>query len=83
MACTRIGYLLSRFLYDQLDKNKVRVQDSLSGLRAVAIRPEGYLKTWLFVKDNWNELFSRLANILYFFVACIKNGFFFEVTEQH
>jgi hypothetical protein len=59
MSCTRIGYLISRFLNDQLDKNKVRVQDALTGLRSAAIRPDSSLKTWNFVKDNWNELFSR------------------------
>ena len=59
MSCTRIGFLISRFLNDQLDKNKVRVQDSLSGLRSAATKAEGNLVTWNFVKNNWDELFSR------------------------
>ena len=59
MACTRIGYLISRFLNDQLNTSKVRIQDTLTGLRAAASKAEGNLKTWTFVKDNWNELFSR------------------------
>ncbi len=59
MSCTRIGYLISRFLNDQLNTSKVRIQDTLTGLRAAATKAESNLKTWTFVKNNWNELFSR------------------------
>ncbi len=59
MSCTRRAWLLSKFLNDQLDTNKVRPQDALSGLRAAAGRAEGYLKTWYFVKDNWDTLFTK------------------------
>ena len=58
MACTKIGYLITRFLNDQLS-SKVRVQDTLTGLRAIAVRSEGNLKAWYFIRDNWNELFTR------------------------
>ena len=59
MACTRIGWLITKFLNDQLDKNIVRVQDSVTGIRAAASRPDGYLKAWIFVKENWDELYTR------------------------
>ncbi len=57
MACTRLPWLISKFLNDQIDK--VRPQDALSGLRAAATKAEGNLKTWNFVKDNWDMLFAR------------------------
>ena len=66
MACTRNAYLISRFLIDQLDANKVRVQDSLTGLRAAAVRPEANLITWVFIKNNWGELFKRYGSGLSF-----------------
>lgn len=66
MSCTRIGYLISKFLKDQLDTNKVRVQDAITGLRAASIRPEANLMTWKFIKNNWNELFRRYGTGLSF-----------------
>ena len=59
MSCTRIGWVITKFLNDQLDKNIVRVQDTVAGIRAVASRSEGYLKAWIFVKENWDELYTR------------------------
>ena len=59
MSCTRIGWLITKFLNDQLDTNIVRVQDTVTGIRLVSSRSDGYLKAWIFVKENWNELYKR------------------------
>jgi aminopeptidase N len=59
LACSRIPWIISKFLSDQIDTNVVRIQDALSGLRAVATRAESNLKTWIFIKDNWELLFAR------------------------
>ncbi len=77
MSCTRLTWLISRFLNDLIDKDKVRIQDTLTGLRAAAIRPDSILKTWNFVKENWNELFSRykyLYNLKNFCLNCFILG---------
>ena len=59
MSCTKEPWLIKKYLNDQLNTTKVRVQDTLSGLRVAAQRPHASLFTWNFVKDNWNELFDR------------------------
>ena len=59
MSCTRISWLISKFLNDQLNTSIVRNQDALSGLRAASSRAEANLKTWNFIRDNWDILFSR------------------------
>ncbi len=64
MACTRIGWLITKFLNDQLDKNIVRVQDTVTGIRSVASKSDGYLKAWIFVKENWDELYTRHVYII-------------------
>jgi aminopeptidase N len=59
MSCTRISWLISKFLNDQLNISIVRPQDALSGLRAAASRAEANLKTWTFIKENWDTLFEK------------------------
>jgi aminopeptidase N len=75
MSCTRIGYLLTRFLNDQLDKDIVRVQDTITGIRQVAAKADGYLRAWNFVKENWGELFLRYLVCFIIFDFC--NELFF------
>lgn len=66
MSCTKETWLLRRFLDDQLDETKVRKQDSLSGIRAAAVKSFGNALTWKFVKDNWQELYIRYGTGLSF-----------------
>ena len=59
MSCSRIPWIISKFLNNQIDTNIVRQQDALSGLRSAATKAESNLKTWYFIKDNWELLFER------------------------
>ena len=59
MSCTKQPWLISRYLNDQLNSSKVRLQDAASGLSLMASRTYGNLRTWTFLKDNWDELFAK------------------------
>jgi hypothetical protein len=60
MSCTRLTWLVDKFLENLLSQNIVnQTSDAVSGFRAAAIRPDAILKTWTFVKSNWNQMFSR------------------------
>ena len=65
MSCTRNTFLIRKYLEDQLEK--VRESEALNGIRNAIIKPDSYLQTWTFVKQNWNKLFSR---------------YFFHLTEK-
>lgn len=59
MSCSRLPWLISKYLSIQIDPSIIRIQDALSGLRAAATKPESNLKTWNYIKDNWEILFAR------------------------
>jgi hypothetical protein len=60
MSCSKQSWLVDRFLSNLLDISVVsQTNDAISGFRAAAIRPDAILKTWIFVKANWNEMVSR------------------------
>ena len=62
MSCTKQSWLVDRFLSNLLDSNVVnQTSDVISGLRPAAIRPDAILKTWIFVKANWNQMVSRYS----------------------
>ena len=59
MACTKEPWLIKKYLNDQNNSSKVRLQDAANGISAMAIKSYGNQITWEFVKDNWDELFSK------------------------
>ena len=59
MACTKQPWLISRYLNDQINSTKVRLQDSAAGISRMALNPNGNLRTWTFIKDNWDVLVNR------------------------
>ena len=59
MACSKDPWLISRFLNDQINSTKVRIQDATSGSSQIGGQTHGHIKTWLFLKDNWDYLVSR------------------------
>jgi hypothetical protein len=64
MACAKEPWLIKRFLNDQLNETKVRRQDSLRGINSAARSPYGNLITWNFVKEFWQDLFTRFVLLL-------------------
>ena len=61
MSCTRLTWLVDKFLENLFDTDVIRASDAQSGLRSVAIRPDAIIKSWNFLKDNWDEVYSRFA----------------------
>lgn len=59
MSCTKQPWLISRYLNDQINSSKVRLQDSAAGISRMAASANGNLRTWIFVKENWNNLVSK------------------------
>ena len=60
MSCTRVSWLVDKFLENLLNPNVVnQTNDAISGFRSAAIRSDAILKTWTFVKANWNRMVSR------------------------
>ncbi len=59
MSCTRLTWLVDRLLNNLINPLIVNQADSISGFRAVAIRPDGIIKTWNFLKANWDEMFRK------------------------
>lgn len=58
MACTKQPWLISRYLNDQINSTKVRLQDATFGIQQIAMKSSSNLRTWMFVKDNWDHLIS-------------------------
>ena len=63
MSCTRLSWLVDRFLDNLFDTNVIRTTDALSGFRSIAIRPDAIIKSWNFFKSNWNEVYRRYSSI--------------------
>lgn len=61
MSCTKEPWLLNKHLNNQLNETKVRVQDSLTGLRYTTYKPYSNVIAWNFIKNNWNQLIQRLS----------------------
>ena len=59
MACAQQQWLITRFLNDQLNDTKVRLQDAPAGLNAAAVNTYANLRTWTFIKDNWDTLVAK------------------------
>ncbi|XP_068711670.1 endoplasmic reticulum aminopeptidase 1-like isoform X2 [Montipora foliosa] len=59
LTCSRNQDILKRLLTYSLQDDKVRSQDSVSVIDSVALNPEGRVMAWEFVKENYNELFTR------------------------
>ena len=60
MSCSSKTWLIDRFLNILLDKNICNEMFTLSGLQSAAIRPDSVFRTWNFVKEYWDTLYSRL-----------------------
>ncbi len=59
MACTKQPWLINRYLVDQLNGSKVRLQDAAAGFSAIALNKFANSRAWTFFKDNWDEIFSK------------------------
>jgi hypothetical protein len=74
LSCARKAWQLEKFLNDRLDTSN----DTMLALRDIITRSPSYAFAWSFVKNHWNELYSRYGkpnlNIInYLYVKDILN----------
>ncbi|XP_029601174.1 aminopeptidase N-like [Salmo trutta] len=58
LACTRVPWLLNRYLNYCLDPEKIRKQDSTFTIVYIAGNVVGQSLAWDFVRTNWDHLFN-------------------------
>ncbi|XP_038162341.1 aminopeptidase N-like [Cyprinodon tularosa] len=59
MACTKIPWLLNRYLEYTLDPTKIRKQDATSTIQNIAYNVVGMPLAWNFVRAKWSHIFQE------------------------
>ncbi|XP_068612842.1 aminopeptidase N-like [Brachionichthys hirsutus] len=59
MACTKIPWLLNRYLEYTVDPTKIRKQDTTSTIQHVAQNVVGLPLAWKFVRERWSYIFQQ------------------------
>ncbi|KAM3626172.1 uncharacterized protein V6R79_024096 [Siganus canaliculatus] len=59
MACTKVPWLLNRYLEYTLDPNKIRRQDAISTIQYIARNVVGMPLAWNFVRARWSDIFQQ------------------------
>ncbi|XP_077477080.1 aminopeptidase N-like isoform X1 [Stigmatopora argus] len=58
LACTKVPWLLNRYLEYALDPEKIRKQDSISAIVSVGYNVVGMPLAWTFIRARWKQLFE-------------------------
>ncbi|XP_049573010.1 aminopeptidase N [Syngnathus scovelli] len=59
LSCTKVPWLLNRYLEYSLDPTKIRKQDATSTITSVANNVVGMPLAWNFVRAHWKQLFQE------------------------
>ncbi|KAM9861190.1 aminopeptidase N-like [Aulostomus maculatus] len=59
MACTKVPWLLNRYLEYTLDPTKIRKQDATSTIQYIAQNVVGLPLAWNFVRARWSYIFEQ------------------------
>lgn len=59
LACTRLPWLLNRYLEYSVDPQMIRKQDSTSTIISIAGNPVGQPLAWDFIRSNWIRLVNE------------------------
>uniref|UniRef100_A0A7N8XSX0 Aminopeptidase n=1 Tax=Mastacembelus armatus TaxID=205130 RepID=A0A7N8XSX0_9TELE len=59
MACTKVPWLLNRYLEYTLDPTKIRKQDATSTVQYIARNVVGMPLAWNFVRARWSYIFQQ------------------------
>ncbi|XP_058485238.1 aminopeptidase N-like [Solea solea] len=59
MACTKLPWLLNRYLEYTLDPTKIRKQDATSTIRVIAQNVVGMPLAWNFIRAKWSYIFQQ------------------------
>ncbi|CAN9506819.1 unnamed protein product [Ophioblennius macclurei] len=85
MACTKIPWLLNRYLEYTLDPDKIRKQDATSTISYIAGNVVGMPLAWNFVRAKWSYIFEQYGKSSFSFpnlVGGITNRFSTEFELQ-
>ncbi|NXV74427.1 AMPN Aminopeptidase, partial [Atlantisia rogersi] len=59
LACSRVPWILQRYLQYTLDPNKIRKQDATATINSIASNVVGQPLAWDFIRSNWRTLFTQ------------------------
>ncbi|XP_030759010.1 aminopeptidase N-like isoform X1 [Sitophilus oryzae] len=62
LGCTKLKWLLSRYLDKLIDGYSIRIQDADRVFESVANNKEGMLIAFDFIRKNWNELLNHYGD---------------------
>ncbi|XP_077419319.1 aminopeptidase N-like [Vanacampus margaritifer] len=72
LACTKVPWLLNRYLEYTLDSTKIRKQDVASTIVGVAHNVVGMPLAWNFVRARWKQLFQDYGKGSFGFTSLIR-----------
>ncbi|XP_028292454.1 aminopeptidase N-like [Gouania willdenowi] len=72
MACTKLPWLLNRYLEYTLDPTKIRKQDATSTIQYIARNVVGMPLAWNFVRSRWSFIFQHYGKGSFSFSSLIN-----------
>uniref|UniRef100_A0A8C9SJF2 Aminopeptidase n=1 Tax=Scleropages formosus TaxID=113540 RepID=A0A8C9SJF2_SCLFO len=72
LACTKVPWLLNRYLQYTLDPTKIRKQDATSTIVYVASNVVGQILAWNFVRTRWEYIYSQFGGASFSFPYLIQ-----------
>ncbi|KAK2853498.1 hypothetical protein Q5P01_006159 [Channa striata] len=72
MACTKIPWLLNRYLDYTLDPTKIRKQDATSTIQYIAENVVGMPLAWNFIRARWSYIFQQYGKGSFSFSSLVS-----------
>ncbi|KAJ1180024.1 hypothetical protein NDU88_005252 [Pleurodeles waltl] len=72
MSCSKDPWILNRYLEYSMDPTKIRRQDALSTMNAVAGNPIGQSIAWDFICSQWKKIYAQFGGSLFAFSELIN-----------
>lgn len=72
MACTKVPWLLNRYLDYTLDPTKIRKQDATSTIQAIASNVVGMPLAWNFIRAKWSYIFQQYGKGSFSFASLVS-----------
>ncbi|XP_078539354.1 aminopeptidase N-like [Lissotriton helveticus] len=67
MGCSKDPWILNRYLEYSMDPTKIRKQDAISTINAVAANPIGQSIAWDFIFSQWKIIYAKFGGSLFSF----------------
>uniref|UniRef100_A0A3P8VR49 Aminopeptidase n=1 Tax=Cynoglossus semilaevis TaxID=244447 RepID=A0A3P8VR49_CYNSE len=72
MTCTKLPWLLNKYLGYTLDPNKIRKQDATATIQRIASNIVGLPLVWNFVRDKWSFIYEQYGKGSFSFSGLIS-----------